>query len=205
VFSIFFRYTVPCDGASEHRDVKSPRRWVTLSCLPLVTRITPNITSDKGKNGKAFLLLSLLLSHVALSELLDAPPFAFLRLPNTRPRAYTRTASLCVLFKSLVTRIGSACRILSPFVLSKIRFLARFSEIQFGSSSATTCRFTVASPLALLFLFINVVSRGTSAEYPCQNVESRTENRYPQKGKYIQSLSLSLSLSVVDVFYLARR
>jgi len=87
-------------------------------------------------------------------------------------RAYTRTASLCVLFKSPVTRIGSACGILSLLVLSKIRFLARFSEIQFCSSDYVPIYRSISLRVIISFYVLSK-SRATSAEYPCQNIESR--------------------------------
>ena len=71
VFSIFFCYTVLW-WSIWARDIKSPRRWVTLSCLP---RNSYNLEYYiwQGQNGKdEYFFCFLLLSYVALLEPFNA-------------------------------------------------------------------------------------------------------------------------------------
>lgn len=167
-FPIFFRYTVPCDGASEHRDVKSPRRWVTLSCLSRITRITPNITSDKGKNGKdERFFYFLLLSHVGPLEFFNARLSRF--FDSLILGWCTPTASLCVLFKSPVARTENTCTNLS-FFRQKSVFYSVFLRFNLPVPRAT-CRSAVAFTLTIMISFYNtsVTSelREMSNEYLC--------------------------------------
>lgn len=90
---------VPYDGASNpFRDIKSPRRWVTLSCRPRITRITSNITSDKGKMEKKNISFAsyTFVTCRSFAATLQCSPFAFLRFTNTRP-VYAHRVSLCII------------------------------------------------------------------------------------------------------------
>lgn len=72
------------------RDIKSPRRWVTLSCLPRNSYNLEYIWQGQNRKDEYFFCF-LLLSHVALLESFNALLLHFFDFTNTWP-VYTVSA-----------------------------------------------------------------------------------------------------------------
>jgi len=110
------------------RDIKSPRRWVTLSCLAR-NSYSLEYYLWQGQNGKdEYFFCFLLLLHVASFGTLQCLPFTFLRLTNTWS-VYPYYISLCII--QILHDVHR--KYVKSFLLLKILASVRFSEIQFSS------------------------------------------------------------------------
>lgn len=78
------------------RDIKSPRRWVTLSCLARNSYSLEYYLWQEQNGKDEYFFCFLLLLHVASFGTLQCLPFTFLRFTNTWP-VYPYRISLCII------------------------------------------------------------------------------------------------------------